>query len=73
MISKDLEAALSSALGEARKRRHEYLCAEHVLYALLDDREGHAILVNCGVNLEALRGRLESFLGNEIERVPNGP
>ncbi len=72
MISKDLEATLSSALGEARKRRHEYLCAEHVLYALIGDRVGQEILINCGANMEGLRERLESFLGTEMDRVPEG-
>ena len=72
MISKDMEMALTSALGEARRRRHEYLCAEHVLYALVDDRQGRSILVNCGADIDRLRGQLDGFLENEVERVPKG-
>ena len=72
MISKDLETALTSALGEARRRRHEYLCAEHVLYALLDDQHGRSILVHCGADIDRLRGQLDGFLENEVERVPEG-
>jgi ATP-dependent Clp protease ATP-binding subunit ClpA len=70
MISKDFEMTLSAALQEARKRRHEYLCIEHVLYALLDDRFGAEILENCGCDLTALRSRLEDFLEHEVETVP---
>lgn len=70
MISKDLETTLSAALTEARTRRHEYLCAEHVLYALLDDSEGREILGNCGANLTALRGQLDEFLEKEVEAIP---
>ena len=72
MISKDLETALTSALGEARRRRHEYLCAEHVLYALLDDQQGRSILINCGAGIDRLRGQLAGFLENEVERVLDG-
>jgi len=36
-LSRTLEASLSLAVREARTRRHEYLCIEHVLYALLHD------------------------------------
>lgn len=72
MISKDLETALTSALGEARRRRHEYLCAEHILYALLDDEQGRSILVNCGADIDRLRGHLDGFLENDVERVPEG-
>ncbi|MCH7910454.1 MAG: ATP-dependent Clp protease ATP-binding subunit ClpA, partial [Candidatus Hydrogenedentes bacterium] len=72
MISKDLETALTSALGEARRRRHEYLCAEHILYALLDDEQGRSILVNCGADIDRLRGHLDGFLENDVERMPEG-
>jgi ATP-dependent Clp protease ATP-binding subunit ClpA len=70
MISKDLERALSTAAREARNRRHEYLCAEHVLFALLDDPAGKDILVNCGADTDSLRNSLETFFTEELERVP---
>ncbi len=70
MISKQLEQVLSRALREARRRRHEYLCAEHVLYAMLEDEEGGDILVNCGVRLDDLGAQLDHFLTNEIASVP---
>jgi len=37
MISKELESTLNVALKEAKNRRHEYVCLEHLLYALLGD------------------------------------
>ena len=33
-ISRELEISLALAVSEARRRRHEFLCIEHVLYAL---------------------------------------
>ncbi len=72
MISKQLEAALGEALREARRRRHEYLCAEHVLYALLDDDYGRRILESCGARVENLRRKLNDFLEQEVSPVPEG-
>ena len=40
MISKELEATLNFALKEAKARRHEYVSLEHLLYALLRDKDG---------------------------------
>ena len=39
MISKELESTLNIALKEAKRRRHEYVCLEHLLYALLQDKD----------------------------------
>ncbi|MEX2015484.1 MAG: AAA family ATPase, partial [Candidatus Hydrogenedentales bacterium] len=71
MISKNLELVLGDALQEARKRRHEYLCTEHVLFALLQDQYGRKILLNSGADLERLRDSIEEFFANELERVPD--
>jgi ATP-dependent Clp protease ATP-binding subunit ClpA len=70
LISKELESTLSSALGEAHMRRHEYLCAEHVLYAVLGDSYGQTVLKHCGANLDRLRQKIETFLTQELEPVP---
>ena len=35
MFTRDLEMCLMAAQSEAKDRRHEYLCVEHILYALL--------------------------------------
>ena len=72
MLSRELEAALSVALQEARRRRHEYLCVEHVLYALTVDDFGREIIDGCGGDADALRGMLEEFLEKDMERVPEG-
>ena len=71
MLSKDLELALQTAVRQARLRHHEYLCVEHVLYALLDDEYGADILLHCGAKLERLRVQLESFFDVELETVPS--
>jgi ATP-dependent Clp protease ATP-binding subunit ClpA len=70
MINRDFELALGAALEEAGRRRHEYLCVEHVLYALLDDAWGMEILEQCGAEIEDLREDLEDFFADELESVP---
>ncbi len=70
MINKDLEATLGAALREARRRRHEYFCVEHLLFALLSDRYGQEIIQKCGGNVERLREALESFFEQHVETVP---
>ncbi len=72
MISKQLETTLRAALEEARRRRHEYLCAEHVLYAMLDDPIGRDILENVGVDIEKLRQSLDEFLSRSLDQIPEG-
>ena len=40
MISKELSATLGFAVKEAKKRRHEYVSIEHILFAILNDPNG---------------------------------
>ena len=40
MFTRDLEMCLMAAQSEAKDRHHEYLCVEHILYALLHHDTG---------------------------------
>ncbi|MCF8110572.1 MAG: ATP-dependent Clp protease ATP-binding subunit ClpA [Desulfobacteraceae bacterium] len=70
MISKGLSIVLSQAVKEARKRRHEYVCVEHMLYAILHDSVGIEIIESCGGNVENIQNELERFFEEKLERVP---
>jgi len=72
MISKELEGTLKTALKEAQGRRHEYLCLEHLLYALLQDKDASRAIINCGGDIERLRKSLEEFFNGELETLPAG-
>ena len=61
MISKELSAALGFAVREAKKRRHEYVCLEHVLFAVIHDSRGVEIIESCGGNPENLKTIWISF------------
>jgi ATP-dependent Clp protease ATP-binding subunit ClpA len=70
MLSKELERTLSAAVNEARARHHDYLCVEHLLFALLADSYGSEVLEACGADSNQLREELEEFFGTELEAGP---
>jgi ATP-dependent Clp protease ATP-binding subunit ClpA len=72
MISKELSATLGFAVREAKKRRHEYVSVEHILFAILNDPNGIEIIENCGGNVDNLLNALENFFEDKIERIPDG-
>ncbi len=72
MISKELSATLGFAVREAKKRRHEYVSIEHILFAILYDPTGIDIVENCGGNVESLINSIEDFFEEKIERIPTG-
>ena len=72
MISKQLSETLGLAVREAKKRRHEYVCIEHLLFAILFDNDGSEIIERCGGNLDNLRNSLENFFNEQMESVPEG-
>lgn len=72
MISKELSTTLGLAVMEAKKRRHEYVSIEHILYAILRDSEGIGIITNCGGSIEDLNAALDGFFREQLESVPEG-
>ncbi len=71
MISKELSATLGFAVKEAKKRRHEYVCVEHVLYAILYDSSGKEIIEHCGGNIERIKSRLLKYFTKHVECINN--
>ncbi len=71
MISKDLSETLGFAVREAKKRRHEFVCIEHLLFAILYDNSGIEIIESCGGNVENIKNALERFFDEKMERVPS--
>jgi len=71
-LADELRVALSRALEEASKRRHEFLTLEHVLLALLHDPDTADVLKAVGCDLAALEKDLTAFLESEVEKIPEG-
>jgi ATP-dependent Clp protease ATP-binding subunit ClpA len=70
MISKELSATLGFAVREAKKRRHEYVCVEHVLFAILHDAYGVEIIESCGGNIHILKTDLKTYFDEHLESLP---
>ena len=72
MLSRELQVTLQLAVTEAVNRRHEYVCLEHLLYAMLHDVTTSNILHNSGADLEELKRKLVRYLDDQVERMPKG-
>jgi ATP-dependent Clp protease ATP-binding subunit ClpA len=70
MISKELSETLGFAVREARKRRHEYVSVEHILFAILHDNAGIDIIQGCGGNIQGLIASLEKFFVEHMDPIP---
>ncbi|HEX6159714.1 MAG TPA: AAA family ATPase, partial [Thermoanaerobaculia bacterium] len=69
MIAKSLQATFEFAVGEALRRRHEYVTLEHLLFALLHDRAAGDVVRACGGDVETLKKQLDEFIEKTYERL----
>ena len=72
MINKELSLVLDAIMRDAARRRHEYLTAEHILFALVHDEAGMDIIAGCGGDVLAIREELEAFFAKNIPVLPPG-
>ncbi|HEY3054423.1 MAG TPA: ATP-dependent Clp protease ATP-binding subunit ClpA [Thermoanaerobaculia bacterium] len=71
MIGKGLQEAFEFAVNEALKRRHEYVTLEHLLYALLHDREVARVIRACGGDVDVLKKQVDDFMKKTFEEAPD--
>lgn len=65
-FSSSLEKSIHSALKLANERNHELATLEHLLLALLDEKDASNVLNACNINVDLLRNNIENFLNNEL-------
>src|ERR1051326_763595 len=70
MIAKQLQATFEFAVNEAVKRRHEYVTLEHLLFALLHDKDAAMAIRACGGDVEELKKQLDDFMKKTYEQLP---
>jgi ATP-dependent Clp protease ATP-binding subunit ClpA len=70
MIAKTLQKSFEFALNDAINRRHEYVTLEHLLYALLHDREVVKVVRECGGDVDQLKKQLDDFMTRTLEQLP---
>jgi len=71
MIAKPLQKTFEFALNDAISRRNEYVTLEHVLYALLHDREVAKVIRECGGDIDQLKKQLDDFMNRTLEKLPD--
>jgi len=71
MIAKPLQRTFEFALNDAIARRHEYVTLEHLLYALLHDREAAKAIRECGGDVDQLKKQLDDFMNRTLEKLPD--
>jgi len=64
-----LEETIHRALTMASERQHELATLEHLLLALIDDKDANAVLTACDIELEGLRGALTAYLDEDLSSL----
>jgi ATP-dependent Lon protease len=64
-VSPLLAKAKQRALREAAQRHQMYATLEHLLLALIEDKNASAVMRDCGADLDALKNNLVQYLDNE--------
>jgi len=68
-LSPALREALGIAMFEVRRRQHEYLTLEHVLFGIASVEVGKRLIETCGGSAAATRLSIDDFLNRNLERV----
>ena len=72
ILAKELQATLRKVFDDAARDRFEYVTLEHLLLVLLDDPKVRQIISTLGGNTERLRTRLQTFIEEHTDRIPEG-
>ncbi|MBC6402423.1 MAG: ATP-dependent Clp protease ATP-binding subunit ClpA [Hyphomonadaceae bacterium] len=64
-----LEETIHRALTCANERSHELATLEHLLLALLDDRDAAGVITACDVDIEALRADIAGYLDDDLKSL----
>ena len=71
-FSQSLEKALHQALTIANERHHEYATLEHLLLALIDDRDAGAVMRACNVDIAQLKKTVTDYIDRELDNLVTG-
>ena len=69
MLSLELQSTLRLVVTLAKQRAHEYLTAEHLLLALLENENAVEALVACAVNVDQLGKDLTQYIDEHTPTV----
>jgi len=68
-FSSILEETIHRALTLATERKHELATLEHLLLALLEDKDAVSVINACDVDIEPLRADVKNYLDNDLSSL----
>lgn len=68
-FSSILEETIHRALTLATDRKHELATLEHLLLALLEDKDAIAVITACDVDIEPLRADVKNYLDEDLSSL----
>ena len=68
-ITREVNNILVEAYEVAKKNRHEFVTAEHILYAITFQERFITVIEELEGNVEDLRNKLLDYLNNYIEKA----
>ena len=66
---KDSKTLIINAYFEAKKRKHEYMCLEHLLYVLLGEEEIIKLIEYCQGDVFYIEQQVDKYLETHIKKV----
>ncbi len=68
-FTRSLEMALHKALAFANERDQEFATLEHLLLALIDEKDAASVMRACNVDLDRLRADVTDYLDSELANL----
>ena len=69
MLSERLEKTIKRSISYASDRQHQYVTLEHLLLALIDDKDASGVLNACSVDIKSLKISLTKYLDQELKSI----
>ena len=69
---KSTKNIILNAYFEAKKRKHEYMCLEHLLFVLLEEKEVAMLVEYCQGDISYAKKQIDKFLTEQISTIKKG-
>ena len=69
ILSDNLEKTIKRAISYAIDRQQEYVTLEHLLLALIDDKDALGVLNACDINIKNLKISLLKYIDQELKNI----
>jgi len=71
-LEPEAKAVLENTAEISRNWRHEFICVEHLLYAIAKSKSGEEIISRCSAGAGHLKAKLEDFFQYRLSKFQNG-